>query len=225
MPRTGRRFVIPALLTLAAAVTIGHIAWKGAGINDWQLARDENGIQVFTLKTPGQTLLKVKARMKLATSLSSAVALSRDNPFGAGDSAAEKLRVLERIETPSVFLSYIAVEHQMPPPFHTREFVVLMNYAQDTASKRVEINIQAAPTKAPPGSAARVVHLNNVIRLTPSRDGQLEWEIAVDVDLDVPYPLANFALPRELFDQLNEQKERVLAQKYRQAQLVSVREL
>jgi len=43
--------------------------------------------------------------------------------------------------------------------------------------------------------------------------------------MDVPYPLANMALPSQLFDQLNAQRERVLTQKYARAKLVSVREL
>lgn len=212
-----------ALAALAIAVTVAHFAWKGAGSNDWQLVRDENGIQVFTLKTPGQVLLKVKATMKLDTRLSSAVALLRDDPFGV-DSGTSEIQVIERIETPAVFLSYIAVDH-VPVPFGSRELVALVNYSQ-SADKHVEINVQAAPTKAPPsGTTARVKHLNNVIRLIPAADGRLEWEVSSDVDMDVLYPLANFALPRELFDRLRIQRARVMTQKYVQASLVSVREL
>lgn len=212
-----------AVLALAAVI-VAHVAWKGAGSNEWQLARDENGIQVFTLKTPGQALLKVKARMKLDTSLSSAVALLRDDPFGL-ESGVSEIHVIERIETPEVFLSYIAVDH-VPVPLGSRELVALVNYSQDPATRHVEINVQAAPTKAPPnGTTARVKHLNNLIRLIPAADGRLEWEVSSDVDMDVPYPLANVALPRELFDQLSIQRARVLTQKYAQASLVSVREL
>jgi len=211
-----------ACVAFALALTMAHLAWKGAGSNEWQLARDENGIQVFTLKTPGQALLKVKARMKLDTRLSSAVALLRDDPFAVD--AGKEIRVIERIETPEVYLSYIAVE-EVPAPLGSRELVALVNYSQH-ADKRVEINVQAAPTKAPPGGTSpRVKHLNNVIQLSPSADGRLEWEVSSDVDMDVPYPLANFALPRELFDQLSRQRARVLTQKYAHAKLVSVREL
>ena len=215
--------IMIALLALAAAVSIAHFTWKGAGTNEWQLARDENGIQIFTLKTPGQELLKVRASMKVDTRLSSAVALLRDDPFGV-DSDGSEVHVIERIETPEVFLAYIAVEH-VPVPLGSRQLVALVNYSQN-ADKRVEINVQAAPTKAPPsGTAARVKHLNNLIRLIPSADGRLEWEVSSDVDMDVPYPLANLALPRELFDQLSHQRALVLTQKYAKASLVSVREL
>lgn len=223
--RRVRRFVLAACV-LAFAAVVAHLAWKGTGTNEWRLARDENGIQIFTLKAPGQTLLRVKARMKLGASLSSAVALLRDDPLGGGDVAGNGSRVIEQIETPSVYVAYISMERHMPAPFGPRELVALVNYSQDPVSKRVEINVQAAPTKAPPkGNAPRVKHLNNLIRLSPSAGGQLEWEVSTDVDMDVLYPLANIALPRQIFDQLAEQRERVLTQKYAVAKLVSVREL
>jgi hypothetical protein len=220
------KLIVGSALLLLAAAAITHLAWKGGGTNEWQLARDENGIQVFTLKAPGQTLLKVRATMTLDASLSSAVALLRDDPLGGGDVAGSESRVIEQIETPSVYLSYLSMERQLSAPFGARELVALVNYSQDPVSRRVEINVQAAPTKAPPtGAAPRVKHLNNVIRLSPSAGGKLEWEISSDVDMDVPYPLANIALPRQLFDQLNAQRDRVLTQKYARAKLVSVREL
>jgi START domain-containing protein len=220
------KVVVLGLLGLTVALTVAHGFWKGSGSNEWRLERDQDGIKVFTLKAPGSSLLKVKASMQVATSLSSAVELLREDPFANGDYASRDFRVIERIETPGVFLSYYSVKQQMPAPFQPRELVVLLNYAQDPASKRVEINVQAAPSKAPPvENTPRVTHLNNVYRLTPLPDGQVAWEVTADVDMGVPYLLANLTLPGQFFEELNQQKQRVLTQKYQQAKLVSVAEL
>jgi hypothetical protein len=221
-----RRVVVRAILGVAVVLTIAHFVWKGSGSNEWELARDESGIRVSTLKAPGSTLLKVKASMQVATRLSSAVALLREDPFSNGEFAGRDFRVIEQIETPAVFLSYYSVRQQLPAPFRPRELVILLNYAQDTVSRRVEINMQAAPTKVPPTrNAARVAHLSNVFRLTPLPNGQIEWEVTADEDMGVPYPLANLVLPGRFFEDLSRQKQRVLRQPYQTAQLVSVREL
>jgi len=134
--------------------------------------------------------------------------------------------VIERIETPEVYVAYLAFTQKMPPPFKPKEMVVLLNYAQDKQTKAVTINVQAAPTRIPPTpGASRVTHLNNIFRLTPLPSGEVEWEIDGDVDMGIFYPIANLAMPQYLFKDLGRLKNVVLTEKYQKARLISVREL
>ncbi len=224
--RAIRRAFLPAILGLIAVCTAGHYAWKYSGSNEWKMIRDENGIQVFTLKAPGSALLKCKARMRVKTSLSSAVFLLRGDPstnedFGGGD-----FKVIERLETPDLYLAYYSVKQKMPPPFSTMELVVMLNYSQNKTTKAVEINVQAAPTKIPPTAGARrVTHLSNNFRITPLPNGEVEWEVSGDTDMGLFYPLENVAIPEYVFKDLSYHKNLVLTEKYQRAKLISVQEL
>ena len=220
-----RKVVVPCILALGFVVPLAHYAWMYSGSNEWRLVRDENGIQIFTLKAPGATLLKCKARMRVKTSLTSAVFLLRGDESTYKDFGPD-LKVIERIETPDVYMAYMAFTQKMPPPFKPKEMVVLLNYAQNKQTKAVEINVQAAPTRLPPTpGTSRVTHLNNIFRLTPISKDEIEWEVDGEVDMGLLYPLANLALPNYLFKDLSRLKNVVLTDKYQKAKLISVQEL
>lgn len=220
-----RKAFLPTVVTLTVALTIAHFAWKYSGSNEWELKKDENGVKVYTLKTPGSTLLKVKADMQVATSLTSAVFLLRGDESTSDDFGGKDFTVVERIETPKLFMACYSAKHPMPPPFRTKEMVVMLNYAQDKATKKVEINVQAAPGRTPPSpNTSRVTHLNNIFRLTPLANGLIDWEITLDVDMGLLYPLANLSMPEYLFNDLSYHKKLVLTEKYQKARLISVEE-
>jgi hypothetical protein len=226
-----RKVLLPGVAGLLAIAVSAHFAWKYSGSNEWKLVRDANGVKVYTLKAPGSTLLKLKAEMQVKTSLSSAVFLLRGDESSAdevtsGERSDTNFKVIERYETPSVFMAYYSAKQPMPPPMRTRELVILLNYAQDPKSKQVVINVQAAPTKIPPTpNTSRVTHLNNIFRLTPSPNGELNWEVTLDVDMGVFYPIANSSLVDWLLGDLSYHKKLVLTEKYQKAKLVSVQEL
>lgn len=220
-----RKAFVPTVVTLTVALTIAHFAWKYSGSNEWELRKDEDGVKVYTLKKPGSTLLKVKADMQVATSLTSAVFLLRGDETTTQDFGGQDFTVVERIETPELFMACYAAKHPMPPPFRTKEMVVMLNYAQDKATKKVEINVQAAPGRTPPSpNTSRVTHLNNIFRLTPLPNGLIDWEITLDVDMGLFYPLANLSMPEYLFKDLSYHKKLVLTEKYQKARLVSIEE-
>jgi hypothetical protein len=224
--RVVRRVFLPGVLGLIIVSTAAHFVWKSSGSNEWKLVRDENGIQVFTLKSPGSTLLKVRGRTQVKTSLSSGVFLFRGDPSTNEDFGGKNLKIFERIETPAVYLAYFSVEQPMPPPFGTKELVCLLNYAQDKNTKEVVINVQAAPSKTPPTpTTSRVTHLNNIFRLTPLSNGEVVWDVTADVDMGLFYPLSNMAMPEFVFRGLSDQRKLVLTEKYQKAKLVSVQEL
>lgn len=220
-----RRAFVPTVVTLAVVLTIAHFGWKYSGSNQWELEKEQDGVRVYTLKTPGSSLLKVKADMQVATSLSSAVFLLRGDESTAEDFGGKDFTVLERFETPALFMAAYAAKHPMPPPFRTKEMVVLLNYAQNKQTKQVEINVQAAPGRTEPSpNTSRVTHLNNIFRLTPLGDGRINWEITLDVDMGLFYPLANLSMPEYLFKDLSYHKKLVLTEKYQKAKLISIEE-
>jgi hypothetical protein len=55
--RAVRRWFVPGALALLVLGGVAHLAWKASGSGQWQKVRDEDGVQVFTLKEPGATLL------------------------------------------------------------------------------------------------------------------------------------------------------------------------
>ncbi|WP_116812442.1 hypothetical protein [Steroidobacter cummioxidans] len=220
-----RKMFLPTVAALTVVAVFAHFAWKYSGSSEWELKKDENGVRVYTMKTPGSTLLKVKADMQVATSLTSAVFLLRGDESTSDDFGGKDFTVVERIETPQLFMACYSAKHPMPPPFRTKEMVVMLNYAQDKATKKVEINVQAAPGRTPPSpNTSRVTHLNNIFRLTPLPNGLIDWEITLDVDMGLFYPLANLSMPEYLFKDLSYHKTLVLTEKYQAARLISVEE-
>jgi hypothetical protein len=224
--RAIRRWFVPGALALLVLGGVAHAAWKSSGSGQWQQVRDEDGIRIFTMKEPGATLLKFRATTRVKTSLASSVFLFRGDESTNDDFGGKNFRVFDRIENPSVYRAYFKVEQPMPPPFGTKELVCLLNYAQDPKTKEVLINVQAAPSRMPPTpGTTRVTHLNNMFRLTPLPDGEVQWEVTGDVDMGLFYPLANLAMPEFMFQGIRDQRKLVLKDKYQQVSLVSVREL
>lgn len=224
--KTIRRLFFPGVLALVALLAVAHYSWKYSGSNEWELVREENGVRIYTLKAPGATLLKVRSEARVKTSMSSAVFLLRGDEATNDDFGGKDFKIFERIETPDLYHAYMSVKHVMPPPFATKELVVLLNYAQDKKTKEVVVHVQAAPTKIPPSAdAERVTHLNNLFRVTPLPNGEVIWEITMDVDMGLIYPLANLSLPEYLYQDLVKHRKLLTTDKYRNAKLLSVQEL
>jgi hypothetical protein len=221
-----RRIIVPGLMGLTALLVVAHFSWKYSGSNEWKLVKEEGGVRVYTQKSPGSTLLKVKADMRVKTSLSSAVYLLRGGEDTVEDFGGKDFKVMDLVDTPELYHAYYSVKHVMPPPFSTKELVVLLNYAQDKKNKQVVINVQAAPSRiAPSPDAVRITHLNNIFRVTPLPGGEVNWEVTLDVDMGVAYPLANLSMPEYLFQDLTKHKKLVLTEKYQNARMASVQEL
>jgi hypothetical protein len=219
------KFGSRAALGLAVVGVLAHLFWVRSGSGEWKLIRDEDGIKIYSRKDPGATLLKLRSVTRVKTSLTSSVFMYRGDPTTAADFGGQKFNIFRKFETPNSYLSYYSVEQPMPPPFATKEMVSMLNYAQDPKTGEVVINVQAAPSALPPtAGASRVTVLNNLFRLTPLKNGEVEWDIILDADMGLFYPLANLALPDFLFKGTVDQRKLVLTEKYQKARLLSVRE-
>jgi hypothetical protein len=194
-----------AVLGVFAAYQLVTFAWTRSGSNEWTLAGDDDGIRVWTRKTPGEKLVKVKAQMRTKARLSSVIAILEETEVLDKTIGIDKVNVLERKDTPALYMAYHHYVHHMPQPIGAREFIIQTHHSQDPQTHKVEVNVLAAPNKLPPvDGLARINHLNNIWTLTPLPGGELELSMIVDVDLggSLPYFLNNAIVPqgiRELF--------------------------
>jgi hypothetical protein len=219
------KFALRAALGLALVGLVAHVFWVRSGDGEWKLVRDDDGIQIYTRKDPGSALLKFRSVARAKTSLSSVVFMYRGDESTANDFGGQNFRIFRRIETPNSYLSYYSVEQPMPPPFGTKEMVSMLNYAQDPKTGEVAINVQAAPSAMPPTpGVSRVTVLSNLFRITPMKNGEVQWEITLDADMGLFYPLANLALPDLLHQGTADQRKLLATEKYQKAKLLSVRE-
>lgn len=187
-----------AFLGVVVVYELVAFAWTRSGSNEWQLSSEENGITVWTRKTPGDSLLKVKAQMRTKARLSSVLAILEETEVLDKSIGIEKVNVLESKDTPALHMAYHHYVHNMPQPIGAREFILQTYYAQDPATHRVELNVLAAPNKLPPvAGLVRVNHLNNIWTMTPLPNGELDLTMLVDVDLggNLPYFAKNALMP------------------------------
>ena len=219
------KIILSLFTAIFVIVTISHFVWRASGSNEWKLVKDENGVKVYSLKAPGSTLLKFKADMRVQTRLSSAVFALRGDVSTANDFSGTNFKVIERIETPTLYMATYSVDQVMPPPLGTKEIVMQLHYMQDPETKKVVIHVEAAPGKIPPKKIWRVKHLNNIFSVTPLGNGEVDWQMIMDVDMGVPYFLFNSVVPDSFVKDFAHMKELLETDKYKNAQLMSVQEI
>jgi len=206
-------------LVLPGIVLILHFIWKNSGSNEWKLAKDENGIKVWTLKTPGSCLKKVKVDMKLKSKLADILNLL-EGDIGCGDLGIKDWKIFDKTEGQSFFSAYYSYKLDMPFPIGTREFVLLIHRSQDPKTKVVEVNVLAAPGKTHPiKNCERVVHLNDIYYLTPIATGEVELEMISDMDIGgaMPYFLKNLAAADVWCKNMQTVRDLLMKEKYKNA--------
>lgn len=182
-----------AVYVLCQAV---HLGWTYSGSNEWQLTNDEDGIKIWSLKTPGVALLKVKSEMRISARLSSIIAILEDTQ-GSADSG--KITVLDRKDTPQLTLLYHHYVQKFPPPIGPREFILQAHHSQDPVTHKIEVSFLAAPNRLPPrADIVRIEHLHNIWTLSPLPDGEVELQMIGDVDLggNIPDFVQNMIMPQ-----------------------------
>ena len=209
---------------LVAVLFVADIVWERSGTNEWKLASDTNGIRVSTLKTPGYSLLKYKLNMHVDARLSDVVFYLTDTSTGEDLGAKEIVR-LESVSSPQVSYSYDTYKLDLPP-FGRRDVVIIAENSQDPVSKKVSINILAAANKKPLDSnITRVEHLSNTWTLTPLASGGVDIEAVSEVDLGIPYFMANQAMPGIITGELSKMPVLLKKDKYKNKKLAFITEL
>jgi len=224
-----RRFLKYAaygLLALVLILSISHLVWKASGSNDWELAIDKNGVKVWTQKTAGSELVKVKATTRVNSSLAGMVKLLEDLE-SCVDAMCYDAKVIQPIQTlPGHYAAYIRFKFDIPG-MKTRDYVLFQEHYQDPDSKKLEINIIAAPNRIPRDECCvRVTHLHNNWKITPLPNQELDIEFTQDTDIGgMPYLLANLALTQGTYEILHGMQALMDMDKYRNAQVSYIQEL
>jgi len=217
-----------SVLGIVAGYDLVAFGWTLSGSNTWKLAGDEDGIQVWTRKVPGDRLLRVKAQMRTKARLSSVLAILEETEVLDKSIGIDKVDVLERKDTPALYMAYQHYVHHMPQPIGAREFIIQTHHSQDPQTHRVDVNVLAAPNKLPPvAGLVRVDHLNNIWTLAPLPQGEVDLTMLVDVDLggNLPYFMNNLIMPmgiRELFKSI---RQLSVQDRYRNANVPHIIEL
>ncbi|MBD3316256.1 MAG: hypothetical protein GF344_10750 [Chitinivibrionales bacterium] len=223
------RFVIFGLVIFALIIIIpflSHSIWKSSGSNEWRLKIDKDDIKVWSLKSPGTCLLKLKAQWRLKSKLGDVVYFMRD-PTGADDFGASDVRIFEKQESPSGYSAYYAFKVDMPFPLGKREFVMLIHDSQDRETGTVEVNVLAAPNKVHPSTdCVRIKHLNNIWRFTPLKNGELACEAIQDMNVSEPLPyfISNLIMPNALHKNLKVMEELLKSKKYTNTDVAYIKE-
>lgn len=217
------KYFLPGLAGLFLVVAATHYIWTYSGDGEWKLIEDTDGVKVYTKKNPGDPLLKIKSNMVVDTRLSTAVYALRGDETTSEDFDGEDFRVIEKIETPDMYMGIYSVKQVMPDPLGTKEIVMMLNYAQNKETGAVVINVQGVPGIIPPTpNVERVKRLNNTFNVKPLADGKVHWEMIMDVDIGLPYPLFNLAMPAMFVKEMSSMRDIVKTEKYRNVELVSI---
>lgn len=217
--RVLKRAGLSLVVVLVALLAI-DIAWTNSGSNEWKVVSDRDGIRISALKTPGYSLMKYKVNVRFESELSHVLFTLTDLDTGK-DFGASDIRRIEQVSAPPVFYAYDTYKLTLPRPFGEVEVVILNQCYQDPETKRVHINVYAAPNKLPSeGKVTRVVHLSNHWTLTPAEGGGVDVESISEMDLGLPYVLANLAMPDVIDAQINTMREMLKKERYKQGKPV-----
>lgn len=217
-----------AALALAAVLFVAHLLWRASGSNEWELAREENGVKVWTMKSPGSTVLRVKSEVRINSNLGGMVKLLEDLDSCADSYCYDTLELRRIPSLPGHYGKYVRFKFDIPiPGFKTREYVLFAEHVQDPNTKQIEINIMASPDMMPRDECCiRVTHLHNNWKLTPLPNNQLDIEFTQDTDLGgMQYVLANIALKEGMFKVLNDMQDFMNKDRYKNAKVDYIEEL
>ena len=214
-----------SIAAITVLAIISHFAWTHSGTGEWKVVSDTDGVQISTQKVPGESALKYKVNMRVEARLSDVVAFLSETETG-NDLGAYDIRRIEEVSAPPVFYAYDTYKLRLPQPLGELEVVIINQYAQDPLTKTVRVNVNAAPNKLPldPG-IRRIVHLSNSWTLTPLAGGGVNMESVSEMDLGMPYVMANAAMPSVILENFSNIRALLKLDKYKNKQPAFIAEL
>jgi hypothetical protein len=214
-------------LGLGFILLVSHFVWVASGSNQWELDRDSDGIKLWTSKSPGSGLVRVKAEITIKSRLSGMVK-ALEGIDDCADAFCYDAKVLREIDTtPGSKAQYVRFKFNFPlPGVAPRDYVLFSEHVQDPETKKVEINLMAAPDMLPRDPCCvRVTHLHNNWKLMPLKNGDLNVEFTQDTDDGgFPYVFQNLMLKEGTVMILDHMRGLMKEDRYRNAQVDSIEE-
>lgn len=205
------RFVLYAGASLIVLIFLANLIWKASGSNRWELEFERNGVEVYSLKSPGAFNKQYKAVMQADYSLDHLVAGLIEN------STIEHCRnhipdcidmQLIKPWNPETMSDTVMWKLGLPDPFKPREIIMRSQVTQDPATKAVSIDVIAAPNAVERNDdAVRLTHVQNRWVYTPLDNGNVEIQFIQDMDMGGMFPsfLLNLAGAEEVYKFIHDQ--------------------
>jgi hypothetical protein len=227
-PKRIRKVLFFSVLSLLVIFFVGDWLWYRSGTNEWKLSGERDSIKIWTLKAPGSRITKIKLHMQLKSRLSGMIKLIED-PTSGPDVGAKEVNMLEMKVSPSGdFSAYYECKIDLPFPFKDRQSVILILHSQDSITKKIEMNVFAAPNRLPPdNSYVRPTHMHNIWYLTPLENGLIDIEYYQDSNIggSVPYFVNNVIAVEALFELFGKFQHFMNLERFKNAQFDYVKEL
>jgi hypothetical protein len=219
--------IAKGLMILAVAAVVlyagSRVYWRYSGSNQWELVREGNGAKVYALKEPGTELTQYRGVVRVHSTLNRVVAWLQD-PDTCKDARCLDPRTIEQVDEQ---LQYVSMRFKLPGRFQSREFVMRARFHQIPTTKEVWVEYAAAPEKVPPSDCCfRVTDMNNIWRITPVGNGELEIEYTMNMDWGgyLPDTMSNRVRPIYMLKQLQKLEGYVNRDKYRNAKYAFIQE-
>jgi len=217
-------------LTLVGIIFLSNLIYKMSGSNQWELEMEKNGVKIYTLKSPGSTITKVKGVVRWNKTLSEIMAPYLDEGIqencGEWMPGCTEYKFVESFD-PKLQRSITLTRFDFPFPFSPRELVLQGQITQDEQTKVLTMDNIAIPNAIPPKDGyVRVTHHANKWTLTPQENGEVIVEFIVDADMGGFFPdfLSAIAGPNMVYEALAKLYPPLL-EKYENAKIDFIEEL
>lgn len=197
----------------------------GAQAEDWDLAKDDskNGIKVFTRVVEGSPLKEFRGIAQVPASLTGAVALVNDHSAGAD--WIHDCKVLETIDRPNAYESNFYMVTKAPWPVKDRDSTIhsLLTQDSDTLKVRIEMNLTEG-VREEHKKRVRVSQMQGYWLFTPIDENTTEitYQVHADPSGSLPNWLVNSLVVDMPYNTLKNMQDKVLEDKYQNAELDTV---
>jgi START domain-containing protein len=161
---------IVVLIFMVSLSNPGHTQSKPS---NWELARDKNGIKVYTRSIEGKTVKEFKAVCRMKTSVNSLVALYNDVPNKTEwVFACNSSKVLKEISPTE---KYIYIESKAPWPVSYRDVIIHSVLTQNPETNEVLITEKGIQDYIPANSdIVRIPEYEGFYSFKPIKNGVIE---------------------------------------------------
>ncbi len=211
-PKKAKKFfkkLLKVMLLLIAVLFLYNWYWINSGSSEWELEIDEEDIQIYSLKVPGDNIVKYRGVMKGNYTLGQLAAphlldhnLTTCKEWFPNCTGCEIVKPFDTIRQYDISLWTL----DFPFPFLDRELLINTSVSQDE-NKVVTIDVAAVPNTTNHNEGkVRLERMHNVWKFTPLENGMIECMQTQDVSLGGLFPAillnmqgkeANFKFMRE----------------------------
>ncbi len=186
-----------------------------AGAQDWELAKDKNGIQIYTRPVDHSAFKEFRGVVDMNVPISALVAALHDidaYPEWMPNAASSEV-LSERSDTQVVY----RLVTDAPWPVQDRDGIYGMHFESKPGSAAVLIRLEALPDRVPTDpDYIRIRTLTGYWRLHPREDGsvQVTYQVLTDPAGNVPVWMVNATVVSQPFQTLSALRQRAQLPKY-----------